>query len=623
MADPFKYFRIEARELVDALARDVLALEKGGGADAVARILRAAHTLKGAARIVKHRALAERSHELESVLAGGDPGSYVAVRTLVEAMEAEVVAMTAPGVSKPAETSIPAASRPGASLSPSSASPVSAGSTVRDTDALDEVLDGLAEVHARLAKLREASADDLPARIDQLERELRTVRGDAERLRLVAARTLWTALERTARDAAAASGAAVEVITEGGDVRVDAAVLGALQPALVQLVRNAVAHGRATRVHITARQLESRVCVSVADNGRGIDLGAVRAALERRGTRLATDASAEDIIRELLRGGVSTSATVTEVAGRGIGLDVVRDTAQRLGGEVTATTRAGEGATFALTVPVSLQAISVVTVAAGTGRAAIPRDAVRATRVHRDADLVHRGGARGLALDGVLLPYAPIGDVLGDSSTGPPRSVVIVAHASGDVALGVDRVLGVDDVIARARPRAAPIRRIVSALTVDHEARPTPILDPGELAARIRAVAAAPAPVADPERPARPPILVVDDSLTTRMLEQSILESAGYTVELAASAEEALDKVMRTRYALVLVDVEMPGMDGFRFVAELRARPQLAAIPAILVTSRNAAEDRRRGEAAGAQDYIVKGEFDQAFLLRRIRELVG
>jgi two-component system chemotaxis sensor kinase CheA len=351
----------------------------------------------------------------------------------------------------------------------------------------------------------------------------------------------------------------------------------------------------------------------------------VRRGLKRRGTDLAPDAGADAVIRELLRGGLSTSATVTEVAGRGIGLDLVRDTAHRLGGEVTATTVAGVGATFVLTVPVSLHAMTVVTVAAGAGRAAIPRDSVRSTRVHRDADLVHRGGARALAIDGALLPYASIGAVLGDrSAAGQTRSVIVVAHPTGDVALGVDRVIGVDDVIARARPRAAPIRRIVAALSVDPEARPTPILDPDELAARIRAVAAAPATAAtDPAGPALAPILVVDDSLTTRMLEQSILESAGYAVELAGSAEEALDKVLRTRYALVLVDVEMPGMDGFAFVSELRARPAVASLPAILVTSRNAAEDRRRGAAAGAQDYIVKGEFDQTFLLRRIRELVG
>jgi two-component system chemotaxis sensor kinase CheA len=121
----------------------------------------------------------------------------------------------------------------------------------------------------------------------------------------------------------------------------------------------------------------------------------------------------------------------------------------------------------------------------------------------------------------------------------------------------------------------------------------------------------------------RPSVLIIDDSLTTRMLEQSILESAGYEVDLATSGEEGLGKAREKQYGLFLVDVEMPGMDGFEFVSRTRADPVLGTIPSILVTSRNAVDDRRRGEQVGARAYIVKGEFDQELLLRKIREFVG
>jgi two-component system chemotaxis sensor kinase CheA len=117
-------------------------------------------------------------------------------------------------------------------------------------------------------------------------------------------------------------------------------------------------------------------------------------------------------------------------------------------------------------------------------------------------------------------------------------------------------------------------------------------------------------------------VLVVDDSLTTRMLEQSILESAGYDVDTALSAEEALESARKKRYALILVDVEMPGMDGFTFIERLRADPALHDIPAILVTSRAAPEDRERGVSVGAQGYVAKSEFDQAGLLAMIKRLV-
>ena len=119
------------------------------------------------------------------------------------------------------------------------------------------------------------------------------------------------------------------------------------------------------------------------------------------------------------------------------------------------------------------------------------------------------------------------------------------------------------------------------------------------------------------------PVLIVDDSLTTRMLEQSILEAAGYTVDLAVSGEAALEQMRVRRYGLLLVDVEMPGMDGFALVEHLRREPAWREIPAILVTSRESPEDRRRGLAAGAQDYVIKGEFDQRRLLQRIGELLS
>ena len=141
--------------------------------------------------------------------------------------------------------------------------------------------------------------------------------------------------------------------------------------------------------------------------------------------------------------------------------------------------------------------------------------------------------------------------------------------------------------------------------------------------ATIEAVRAASPQVVEEALPVQQPILVIDDSLTTRMLEKSILESAGYEVDVATSAEQAIEMARRRRYGLFLVDVEMPGMDGFGFVAFARDDPELAGIPAILVTSRSDDEDKRRGMAAGARAYVVKGEFDQRLLLETIGGLLA
>jgi len=158
----------------------------------------------------------------------------------------------------------------------------------------------------------------------------------------------------------------------------------------------------------------------------------------------------------------------------------------------------------------------------------------------------------------------------------------------------------------------------VAGVSLDSDGNPRLLLDPEGL---IAAAKQQPTPPRQ-DRRARRGILVIDDSLTTRMLEQSILESAGYEVELASSAEEGLEKALARHYDLFLVDVEMPGMDGFSFVERVRADPRLSGTPAVLVTSRASAEDLARGKAAGASGHIAKGEFDQVDFLERIGRLM-
>jgi two-component system chemotaxis sensor kinase CheA len=183
----------------------------------------------------------------------------------------------------------------------------------------------------------------------------------------------------------------------------------------------------------------------------------------------------------------------------------------------------------------------------------------------------------------------------------------------------VDRVVGTAAVVSRPFPQLAPVSAVVAGASLDASGHAQLLLDPdGLVSAAQRATVPASGAVAR-----RRSILVIDDSLTTRMLEQSILESAGYDVALASSGEEALEKARRERYALFLVDVEMPGMDGFTFIERARSEPALQNTPAILVTSRSSADDQQRGLDVGAQGYIIKGDFDQGELLEHIRALVA
>ncbi len=680
MQDPYKYFRIEARELVDDLAKGVLELERGATPEIVAKLLRLAHTLKGAARVVKQREIADRAHTLEDAVAPLRASTAPVPRERIDALLALVDEMSARVTALGVSPELDAVAVPRALAE----EPVRA--LHADVAEMDELLDGVTELHAQLAPARRALGTverakrlaelivdqlaaphapeplhrgggdktramaeelgtllvglerSLSAGVDQIDRELTQVRRAAEQMRLTPANAIWSALERTARDAAQALRKGVVFEGRGGDVRLDAQVLGSVQGALVQIVRNAVAHGieSGDEREAAGKPREGRVVLDVvrrgrfvafigSDDGRGVDLDAVRGVLQQKGL-LSAEARAlgtEDLLRLLLKGGLTTSAAVTEVSGRGVGLDVVRETAERLGGEVLVRTKRGEGTSVELVVPVSVASLLGLVVDAGGVAATIPLDSVVQTLRLRVTDIARTADGDAVVHDGVAVPFLPLSRVL-PSRRMPPRgerawSAVVVRGTAGIAVVGVERLLGTANVVLRPLPELAPASSVVAGASLDAEGRPRLVLDPDALvdAARQRVTA-------EQETAARrAPILVIDDSLTTRMLERSILESAGYEVDVATSGEEGFEKARQRRYALFLVDIEMPGMDGFTFIERTRADPALRDIPAILVSSRASLEDRRRGEEVGALDYMVKSEFDQGALLGRIREHVG
>lgn len=680
--DPYKYFRVEAQELLDQLGKGVLDLEKGSGvSDLVPQLLRLAHTLKGAARIVKQQVIADRAHSIEDLFApfresgAGPPRDCIdAALKLVDDIGGHVATLQ-----PPAETEGRIADKPAIE---------EAFRVVRaDIAEMDALLDGITETYTQIAALRRHTASAEQARrlaellteqrgalrsteraragngvaetkiraiteelraaigglernlvssVDRIDRELRQVRDSAEQLRLIPAGALFTSLERTARDAAQSLGRRVVFEGRGGEVRLDAHVLAAVQGALLQLVRNAVAHGiepegarrsarkpSEGRVTLEVVRRGRRVTFRCADDGAGVDLQGVRRAAQRKGlsTTELDRLGVEELLRLLLRGGISTSGTVTEVAGRGIGLDVVREAAERLGGEVGVHTDTGRGTTVELIVPLSLASLDALVVEAAGISAAIPLDAVRRTLRVAAGDIARTAQGESILHDGKAVPFVPLHRMLGGTASptdGQSWSAVILESSEGTAAVGVARLLGTTNVVLRPIPEFAPATAVVAGASLDAEGTPQLVLDPDGLVAEVRRAGA---PPSEPESP-RVPVLVVDDSLTTRMLEQSILESAGFEVGMAISGEEALQEARRKRYALFLVDIEMPGMDGFALIERMRADPALRDIPAILVTSRDSSQDRRRGEDVGAQGYIVKSEFDQGEFLARIRQLV-
>ncbi|WP_199512916.1 hybrid sensor histidine kinase/response regulator [Nucisporomicrobium flavum] len=680
-SDPLRYFRVEARELVDQISAGVLDLEQRHGTDLVARLLRFAHTLKGAARVVRQQEIADRAHAFEEVLVPhrGDEGALPAdeMRELLR-LNDEIERYVAALEPRPDQAAAPADRQPPETVPHPEQLPAARAATAD----VDDLLDAVGETHARFAPLRagrtsleqlrrsaESLADQLRSgrpgsadtartaavrlagdistlarrltdTVEQVERELDEVRGRAERLRLVPASSIFTVLHRAVRDAADAQGRRVRFDGRGGDLRLDPQVLASATNAMLHIVRNAVAHGiesepdRATAgktpegsVVVTVERRGSYAAFLCSDDGRGFDLAAVRRAARDQGLLGPGDAEpdTQSLLDLVLAGGISTSPTVTEVAGRGIGLNVARDVADQLGGEVSVRTEPGRGTTIELVLPLALLSLHGLVVEAAGSVATVPLDAVL-TCVRLPPEQAAAAALTGrLAHDGEALPFLPLARALYAGTTVPEGggSAVAVVVRDGDraVAVGVDRLAGTSTLVVRPLPELALAAPVIGGVSMDLDGNPQLVLDAPGLIAEAAVLGGGGA--APPEPARRLPILVIDDSLTTRMLERSILESAGYEVDLAASGEEGLEKARSRRYGLYLTDIDMPGIDGFTFVEQTRAEAELAEVPAILVSSRASAEDRARGAAAGASAYVVKGQFNQEELLAHIRRLVN
>jgi two-component system, chemotaxis family, sensor kinase CheA len=684
--DQYRYFRIEARELLEGLNQAVLELERGGtGTEALGRLLRLAHTLKGASRVVKQPGIAECAHAIEDVFAPYRNGHEAIpqehtdrVLGLLDTIATQVASLDGPSAEAQAETSRPAGEE--------------IFETVRvEIEEMDRLLEGVSEASVQLKALRReldtldsarqlaanlldkvslplrdatdgnqwmgngskvrTIAEDLRTHLERIGRNLVTgidsvevefaqVRDATNRLRLLPAASVFSPLERAVRDAAQSLHKEVVFDSFGGANRLDAHVLAAIRAALLHVVRNAVAHGiehreerlaankpAEGRVQLRVEQHGSRVTFLCHDDGRGIDVEAVRRVAIRRGLVVASDATSlglEEAVKIIMKGGVTTACTVDEVSGRGIGLDVVRETAARLKGEVTVHSEVGKGTTLEICVPVSLSSLAALQVEASGIVAALPLDSVRQTLRLANGDIAHSAERDSIVYQGRVVPFLSLSRALRKKNADDQKrgfwSAVVLEGSSGLAAIGVDRLLGAANVVVRPLPLLSVAEGVVTGASLNSEGDAQLVLDPEGLVA-FASLGRSPLLEVSPAK--RACVLVIDDSLTTRMLEQSILESAGYEVEVATSGEEGLEKARAKQYGLFLVDVEMPGMDGFEFVSRTQADARLSAVPAILVTSRSAVEDRRRGEQVGARAYIVKGEFDQGYLLRMTRELIG
>jgi len=459
-------------------------------------------------------------------------------------------------------------------------------------------------------------------------------------------RDLVLGYPRMVRDLARQLGKRARLTIVGENLEVDRDVLEKLDAPLTHLLRNALDHGiepaaarlaagkpEEGQLRIWATHRAGMLAIDISEDGAGIDLARVRARLVENG-RLSADAAAalsEQALREhLFAPGFTTRTEVTEVSGRGVGLDVVRESIERLEGSVRLTTRMGHGTTFHLLVPISRAVTRALAVRTASEVYAFP--SLRIDRVVRGerSDIVSEEGLQYLPLAGRnigLVPLAELLDLGVTRSQSERLDVVVVEHQGRLVGFVVDEFLGEYDLATRPLdPRLGRVAD-VGAIALLTDGTPVVLLDVDDLMrsalGRERATLAASAQPADGSGARRKRVLVVDDSISVRELERQLLAGRGFEVEVAVDGVDAWTRLRDESFDLLITDVDMPRMNGIELTRSIKQDPRLRSLPVVIVSYRDRPEDRRRGLEARADSYLTKSDFQDEGFLKLVHQLIG
>jgi two-component system chemotaxis sensor kinase CheA len=475
---------------------------------------------------------------------------------------------------------------------------------------------------------------------------------DIKRVRMLPLSTITASFGRMVRDLSQTAGKEVRLEVVGGEVELDKRVLEQIKDPLIHLLRNAIDHGLETpeqrqalgkpcsgTITLKAEQLGKDVVVSIADDGHGLDLEAIRrVAIHRRHlqqeTQVLTDQELADLI---FNSGFSTSPIITDVSGRGLGLDIVRRNIEALSGHINVKWQRGAGSTFAFTIPLAVTLSRGLLVRTADQLFAIPLNAVERILQVKPNQIVPLGGHDTVQYEGRSLTLVRLDDVLelphairakGEQSNNHVL-IVILAVADRRMAFTVDELVSEQEVVIKALGKQLVRVGGIAGATVMGNGEVTLILNVADLlrlAVRGEArsvLEATPEVAATGDNHSKTRILVVDDSVTTRTLEKNILEAAGYSVQIAIDGQDAWNSMSSASVPdLVISDIAMPRMDGFDLTRRIKGDTRTLKVPVILVTSLDSVEDKSRGISAGADAYIIKGRFDQNNLLETIEQLI-
>ena len=452
-------------------------------------------------------------------------------------------------------------------------------------------------------------------------------------------------LARMARDVACQLGKQATLTVRGQDVAVDRDILDKLDAPLGHLVRNALDHAIETTAErkaagkpaggslvVEARHHAGMLSVRVTDDGRGIDLGRLRAKVVEKGLAtadLAGRLSEPELLDFLFLPGFSTKSEVTDVSGRGVGLDVVHGMTAAVGGSVRVTTRPGQGTTFELSLPLTLSVLRAVLVTVAGDPFALPLNRTDRLLKVRPDEVRTLEGKPHIEVAGRpvgLVPAHLVFDLPEPPPTADALCVVLVGDRTHQYGLIVDGFLGEQDLVVKPLdPRLGKVPTVAAAALLE-DGSPVLIADLDDLT-RLVAQLAADGKLrhrrAEPAAKKVKRVLVVDDSAIVREAERQLLTARGYAVDVAVDGMDGWQAVRRGAYDLLVSDVDMPRMTGLELLRAVRADPATRSLPAVVVSYKDRPEDQDRGRDAGADAYLTKSSFHDGRFLATVADLIG
>lgn len=484
--------------------------------------------------------------------------------------------------------------------------------------------------------IKSLSLDGKAARV-LLDRLLR----DAKAVVMLPSSTIIQSFPKMVRDLSKTMGKDVDFQMVGGEVEVDKRILEGMKDPLIHLIRNALDHGiekpdeRATsnkQPQATIRLSFSytdggQLDITLTDDGRGIDRDKLIKKAVSSGLMSEDQAQSlgdEEVINLIFRSGFSTSALITDISGRGLGMAIVRENVEALGGSLFLSSEVGKGTSFRIKLPLSMATFRGVIVEERGRTFVIPTSqVVKVAHVHSDR-VRSLEGREAIDMDGVTYPLARLGDILElnriEKDEVSPFPVVVVSSSSSSFAFAVQSVEGEQEILLKGLGPQLVKVPFVSGATVMGSGKVVPVLRVKDLIQRASERKSAFTTIKVDERP--PSVLLVEDSITSRTLLKNILTASGYLVQTAVDGQEGFELFSRGSFDIVISDVEMPKMNGFDLAKSIRSDGAKGSVPIILVTSLDSQRDKERGIEAGADAYIVKSSFDQTNLLEVMKRLL-